>query len=869
MINYSVSWSSAEQTRGSVARDPLQEGLLAHRSGDLEKAISGYTNALKARSNRVIASFNLGVALLESSYLAASIPHFRRAYEQDPASETFASALLFDLVELGRVDEALGFVASLQDNGRIGDLAAGWRPALERLSSGGDASANPFEPPVTLDAAAELPDRSPGGSVATPPQTSMQAEFAQAIKCYQAGRFAELVDVLEPQLKQHPEWGEAYHLLGLSWLSRGDFVQAAALLHRAADLLSGRAEVWDHLGVALARKGDSTGARDAFERSLALDPLRAETWNNLADAARMRGCPKEAFECALRAVKLAPTLKPASAYLIQSAYEADQDAPVHSGALAKGDPLLPVAIREARALARRGSELVAHVVELLMQIGHYAEAKEILEREIGVERDPPPKLLAQLVTAQRYLCDWRDLDGREVKLCEQVREGNASIISPFSALAVRGLSAADLQAVARVYGQKYRGWSARATELGDSAPPSSARRLKVGYLSNDFFQHATAYLTAALFEHHDRDKLEVFGYSTGPDDGSAMRTRLREAIEHFVDISSLNHVRAAQRIRDDGIDVLVDLKGYTSNNRLEILALRPCPLQVSWLAFPGGLGVPFIDYLIADPLIVPPEQATFYDEAVAYLPDTYAPVDPHRSIAAQPSREDAGLPADVFVFCCFNEPYKITPDVFDHWCNLLRAIPQSVLWLYASREGVSEGLRREAAAREIAPERLIFASKLPQAEHLARLGLADLFLDTLPVNAHTTASDALSAGVPVVTCLGGTFASRVAASLLKASGLAELTVQNLSDYEILARDLATDPARLTAIRQKLVDARVKAPYFDIARFARNIEGLYQRMWRRQIAGEAPTMLDPIACQAERSDIPERSAANKGGCARTH
>jgi len=476
----------------------------------------------------------------------------------------------------------------------------------------------------------------------------------------------------------------------------------------------------------------------------------------------------------------------------------------------------------------------------LTELRQRDQALQVLEASLARFGERPSGLLGQLVVNQRHLCAWQQWEARSGALVERIRAGQPVNVSPFVALSLPGLSAADQQRVARAHAERLRFWSARAGELRRPAARLPGERLRIGYLSADFHEHATAYLTAALFERHDRARFEVFAYSWGPDDASPMRRRLHAAFEHFVEIGGLSHLQAAQRISDDGIDILVDLKGYTRDARTEILALRPSPIQVNWLGYPGTLGAAFIDYIVVDPVVVPEEQAAAFDEQLAYLPHAYAPVDDRRAIAPIPRRAEVGLPEDAFVFCCFNNPYKITPELFSRWCRLLDACPGAVLWLFANTPLVEGNLRAEARARGIDPERLIFAPRVPQAEHLARLALADLCLDTLPYNAHTTASDALWVGVPMLTCIGETFPGRVAASLLKAAGLPELITRSLDDYEAEARRLAQHPEILSGLRQRLAEARTRpAPFFDGEAFARHLEGLYATMWERHRQGLAP------------------------------
>jgi predicted O-linked N-acetylglucosamine transferase (SPINDLY family) len=384
-----------------------------------------------------------------------------------------------------------------------------------------------------------------------------------------------------------------------------------------------------------------------------------------------------------------------------------------------------------------------------------------------------------------------------------------------------------------------------AAEFAALPQVRSGGRLRLGYLSCDFHQHATALLLVELLEAHDHARVELFAYSYGADDGRGMRQRLERSFEHFSDITALPDIAAARAIHADGIDILIDLKGYTAGTRSALLTYRPAPLQVNFLGYPGSLGGGFCDYIISDRFITPAPAAADYSEAIACMPHSYQPHGRHMAIGPAPTRAAAGLPESGLVFCCFNQAYKFTPAVFDIWCGLLERHPGSVLWLLGDRH--AEGnLRGEAMQRGVLPHRLVFAPDLPQAEHLARLQLADLALDTSPCNAHTTASDALWAGVPLVTCAGDTFASRVAGSLLNAVGLPELVTTSLAEYAGLAAALAGQPALLSGLRAKLARLRDAAPLFDVAGYARGLEALYFEMWRRRQAGLLPGAIDAPA-----------------------
>jgi predicted O-linked N-acetylglucosamine transferase (SPINDLY family) len=366
-------------------------------------------------------------------------------------------------------------------------------------------------------------------------------------------------------------------------------------------------------------------------------------------------------------------------------------------------------------------------------------------------------------------------------------------------------------------------------------------RIRVAYLSADFRPHPVAFLIAGVFEHHDKTRFHTVGLSFSPGGDSDMRRRISAAFDEFIDVRNQSDFDVAQLMRKMEIDIAVDLTGFCEYGRTEILAFRPAPVQVNYLGFPGTSGADFVDYIIADKTIVPPSHTQFFSEKVVYLPDSYQANDRKRGIASRtPTRREAGLPDERTVFCAFNNAYKITPAIFDIWMGLLTEIEGSVLWLLGDNEGAIRNLKREAQARHVLPERLIFAPRVAPDEHLARFALADLFLDTLPYNAHTTASDALWTGVPVLTCTGETFAARVAASLLKAAGLPELVTTSLAEYQALALELGRNRTTLKRLKETLTLARFTCPLFDTLRTTRHLEAAYALMWQRSQQSEAPS-----------------------------
>lgn len=370
------------------------------------------------------------------------------------------------------------------------------------------------------------------------------------------------------------------------------------------------------------------------------------------------------------------------------------------------------------------------------------------------------------------------------------------------------------------------GTGTATTVQSNARAPRAHERVRVGYLSSDLHDHATAHLFAGVLEHHDRNRFEIFAYSYGPEDGSALRGRIRQACEHFADVAWDPDDIVVRRIRDDALDILIDLKGYTLGARTAILARRPCALQVNWLGYPGTMGAAFVDHMIADRFIIPPGRESTCSEQLIYLDPSWQCNDRSRPVIAPLSRRDYGLPEHAFVYCCFNQAVKITPEVFDCWMNLLHAAPHAVLWLAEDNATASQNLAAAATARGITPERLIFAPRLPLPQHLARYQAADLALDTHPYTSHTTASDALWLGCPLVALCGDTFASRVSGSILTACGLPELITYSLPEYQELATRFATNPEFAATLRARWAALREHAPLFDTARTTRNLEALY-------------------------------------------
>jgi len=691
-------------------------------------------------------------------------------------------------------------------------------------------------------------------------------------------------------LEEDPEHAEALHLLGLIAYQQGEFQSAIELIERALRKLAGLPEAHLNLGNALREVGRLPEAADSYHRAIDLDPDYGIAHSNLARALNDQGLFKAGLESSRRAVALIPDFLGAhvncAAALIGLERVAEAETPLRRVVdLAPDRAEAHHDLGEILATLGRLDEAVASYHRALAIKPDYAEAHYNLGRALSAQSrleeaeasyrrtlalDPdharahyglanvfktqrklseaiacfgravtldPDDLvsLANWFRERQNICDWANYREDESR-ARSALKAQASPFAPSLLLALSSTPEEQL-ACARRVSEKIA--VPEATMLLRPQPRPN-RRIRLGYLSADFRQHPVAALIVELIECHDRRGVEVLGFCCGAKDGGAMRARLKSAFDRFVDIPDTTHRQAAELIHSHSVDILIDLNGYTGLSRTGILAYRPAPIQVNYLGYPGTMGAEFIDYIIVDPFLVPMEQQRFYTERLVHLPNCYQPSDTKRECAQPaPSRAASGLPEQGFVFCCFNNSYKITPTLFDIWMRLLNALPGSVLWLVETHPLVKDNLTREAVRRGIAPERLVFAQPAAVPEYLARLGLGDLFLDTLPYNAGATANDALWVGLPVLTCAGETYVGRMAGALLMAAGLPELVTTSLEAYEGLALRLATEPSRLAALRQRLPGNRATMPLFDIGRFTRNLERAYRRMWEIWRAGGPP------------------------------
>ena len=615
---------------------------------------------------------------------------------------------------------------------------------------------------------------------------------------------------------------ESDYLRGLQLAKRERWAQAAQAFDQATRHNPDDAVFWLNLAHARVKLGDLEQGVIAARHAAALDP-HSELAISIATQCLAAANRHEEMIELLQRLDLATVDDPGPHFSLGDAYCAMYQYPEAVSAY-------------LAALQRKPSFIPAHVHlgNVFERMKMHEEARECFKTALALGANRAEMLSAMAYEAQ-HACRW-DLVAQDCADLQRAFGEGVTQAIPFQLLTVPSTRAQQL-AAAQAH------WRDRCGTIKPLAAPQarSARTpIRVAYATGDVFRHATAYLIADVLEHHDRQRFEIFLYSFSPDDGSEIRKRIIAAADHFVDAREMSDCTLAERIRNDDIDILLDLKGYTLNARFGVFAYHAARVQVNFLGYPGTIGGTCYEYIIGDRIVTPLEHAESYSEKIAQMPHCYQPNDRQRQIGTRPTRGQCGLPEVGFVFCSFNNSYKITASVFDCWCRLLRQIDGSVLWLYEANPQARRNLLLEAQRRGIGPERLVWAPHVPLEAHLARLQLADLALDTLPVNAHTTASDALWAGVPMITTTGDSFVSRVASSVLQAADLPELVAADSQAYERLALELAQNPTRLRQIRERLASELTRCALFDSEQYTRDLEALFARMlavWERGAPAE--------------------------------
>ncbi|HUE63760.1 MAG TPA: tetratricopeptide repeat protein [Rhizomicrobium sp.] len=658
-------------------------------------------------------------------------------------------------------------------------------------------------------------------------------------------RLSEALVAYDRALAIKPDYAAALNRRGLVLRDLGRLEDGLGAIDQALALRPHDLEALNSRGIILTDLKRHVEALDSYDRALAVEPGFPDTLNNRALVLKILKRPDEALASVEQALNGHPALAEAwnnrgiilfdlkrmgeaiASYEQALALRPDYAEAFNNRAaalwslkrfaesLADCDRAIALKPGFADALYNRGNALA--------ELNRPGEALASYEQALKIEPEHP-SALSGLANAAMTIGDWVRTKDLAPRVKAAVMEGK-SVIQPFVVMGYWDDNALQLRCSRNYVRQAGPGSLPRLW----NGERHGHDRIRVAYLSADFHQHVTAALTAEMFECHDRASFEITAVSFGADDGSAMRQRLMKAFDHFHDARQQSDREVAELLRQWEIDIAIDLGGHTSGARPWVLAHRPAPVQAKYMGYPGTSGSDFIDYLIADRIVVPQDQEQFFSERIAVLPDTLWVTDTKRSVPPPPTRAEVGLSEEGFVFCCFNHNWKITPPLFDIWMRLLKRIPGSILWLLEGNASIRDNLRKQAAVRGVEPERLIFAARTTPEQHLARQQLADLFLDTLPYNAHTTASDALWVGLPLITTPGQSFPARVAASILTAAGLAELVTNSLDAYEALALKLAGDPVAFRAIREKLKANQSRVPLFDTPRFTRNLESLYRKM----------------------------------------
>lgn len=824
---------------GPQVREEFDAIFAAYNQGRLAETIERAEALLAAGQSGQAAIHNLvGAALLGLSRPIEAEPAFRRAIALEPGIADGYNNLGNALKDQERYDEARGaYVAAIQMRQ---DYAEAWNNLGAVLQKLGEIDEALAAYGTALSLRPDLVDA-----------INNRATALEAL-----GRHAEAEAGFRQALALAPDYAQLHSNLGEALLQQGQTAEAAAAFRRSVELKPDYADGWNNLGVALRRIGDAQGALEAYERAMLLAPETATVRINRGNILLDHGKDEEAAAEFAASIAKNPddpaTLNNLGAILHRHGHMG-KALMLFDRALELNPDYVDAQINRGNTLRDMGwvkeaeealSSALGQNPKVAMLWSNLAVARQELNQTEGaieaysraLEIDPAmSEARMQRLYQRAQICDWSihaDLDA-ELALTESGRETPAA----FPALAMRDDPAFQYRRSAAMV-TRWAGATPDLPPLGEDTPD---RRIRIGYFSGDFHDHAIMFLASGLFREHDAAKFEVFCYSSGLVRQGMMRERLIADVEHFHDTIEMAEAEILALARSHALDIAIDVSGFTRGGRTGLFARRIAPVQINYLGYPGTMAAPFMDYVVVDPVLVPAAERDHVSERLMVMPACYQPNDNTRPIAeAQPTtRADHGLPDGAFVFCCFNQGFKITPREFDIWMRLLAQVEGSVLWLLVGNHTARANLRREAAARGIAPERLVFAENRPNAEHLARHRHADLFLDTFAYNAHTTMSDALWAGLPAVTRLGRQFAARVGASLLTATGMPDLITQSDEAYEALALALACDPLRLAAIRARLGAQVHSAPLFDTVGYTRTIEQGYRTVLERHRRGLAP------------------------------
>jgi len=769
-------------------QNEIQKAFEIHRRGQFDVAHQAYLQLLQRYPDQPDVLHLLGLLCLQQGQRSDAVRLIGRAIEVGTGKAVYHFNLANALQACGRSEEAITHYdralslepnhgAACNNKGLALQSLGRWTAALAALEQ--SMALNPSN----LDAVSN--------------HGNVLMDMGLPVQALESYRRA---------FDMRPEHPDVVVNLANALAATGQVKESLDVYDQAIALKPGHPQAYNNKGNALKQLGRNVQALASYSQALKIKPDYAEAFNNRGVLLRVLQKPQEAVEDYLRALHLSPLYPQAHNNLGNALH----DLRCYSQALESFDRALSLNPGYAEAFNNKGN--------VLKDLKRLDEALACYEQALHLKPDYE-YLPGMVLHMKMFMCQWDGYEQGLNSLLEGIEAGQKTTLS-FPVLGLTDRADVQRQAAEILGRDKYPEQDA----LGPCLLRAGREKIRVGYFSADFHNHATAYLIAELFEQHDRSRFEVLGFSYGHMQQDEMRTRLLKGFDQFHEVRHLADIDIARLSRSLGVDIAVDLKGLTQDHRLGIFAYRAAPVQVSYLGYPGTTGVPYMDYVLADRVVIPEGSQGHYSEKVIYLPDSYQVNDSKRTIAQRVfSRSELGLPESGFVFCSFNNNYKITPQVFGCWMAMLKAVPGSVLWLLQDNPWAVENLRQQALRQGVAPERLVFAQRTSLAEHLARQRVADLFVDTFPCNAHTTASDALWAGLPLLTLAGESFASRVAASLLNAVGLPELVCGSLQEYQAQAVGLAQDGPRLKSIRTRLNEQLHNAPLFDARRFCQTLE----------------------------------------------
>jgi predicted O-linked N-acetylglucosamine transferase (SPINDLY family) len=687
------------------------------------------------------------------------------------------------------------------------------------------------------------------------PESSARSDIQVAIDFHLQGNLVQAEAIYRQVLKIEPSNADALHLLGLIAHQTGYHQAALDLIGQAIEVIPTKEIFYSSRGVVLKKLKQLDAAIISYKMAIELNPKYAEAYSNLGSAQAEQKQLEAAVISYKKAIELKPDLAEAYSNLgIAQAEQKQLDAAVISYKkaielkpdLAETYSNLGIAQEEQKHLDaavisyKKAIELKADYANAYSNLGNAQLKLKELEAAVGsyekaIELNPDFEYLyGNIHHAKMNICDWQDFNTTTLEFENKIQK-KIKVSNPFSVLALLS-SPAYLRLVSEIWSQDKYPFN---PSLGPIHKSSGQSKIRIAYFSADFRLHPVALLTIGMFEYHDKSKFELIAFSFGPESQDEIRERITIAFDKFIDVSAMSDKEVAVLSRKLKVDIAIDLGGHTQDCRTGIFAFRAAPIQLSYIGYLGSMGAEYYDYLIADRTIIPFNSQKYYSEKIVYLPN-YQVNDSKQAIPHSAlSRQELNLPNSGFVYCCFNANYKITPPKFDGWMRILKAVPESVLMLYTDTQTAAINLKLEAQKRGVNPERLIFGEKLIRTQYLARCRSADLFLDTLPYNAGATASDALWAGLPVLTCMGDSFASRYAASMLFAIALPELVAETQTEYEALAIELATNPIKLKSIKDKLENNRLTTSLFDTAHFTKHIEAAYTKMYEKYQADLPP------------------------------